>query len=109
MALLAAVDHSRHINCMTLRVQHGVGRFTSTKTMYGLLARTAGKNDLATLQRYFSDESCGICAGRSTIDMMVFDTTSREAYLSRGPSYGANWKRFAFPTASSGSGSSAMR
>jgi hypothetical protein len=68
-----------------------------TKTMYDLLASSAGKNDMSTLQRYFSDESCGICAGRSTIDMMIFDTTAREAYLSRGPHYQTNWKRFAFP------------
>jgi acyl-CoA:6-aminopenicillanic acid acyl transferase len=66
--------------------------------MYDLLALSGGKNDLPTLQDYFADPKHGICVGRATIDMMVFDTTNREAYLSRGPSYGADWHRFEFPT-----------
>ena len=39
-------------------------------------------------------------AGRSTIDMMLYNATKREAWLSRGPSYGIDWKRFAFDDAS---------
>jgi hypothetical protein len=65
--------------------------------MYDLLALSGGKNDLATLQDYFADPKHGICVGRATIDMMVFDTNNRHAYLSRGSSYGTDWKRFAFP------------
>jgi hypothetical protein len=67
--------------------------------MYDLLALSSGTNDLATLQDYFADPKHGICVGRATIDMMVFDTTNRRAYLSRGPSYGTDWRRFAFPAA----------
>jgi hypothetical protein len=32
--------------------------------------------------------------------MMVYNTTKREAWLSRGPSYGVDWKRFTFDDAS---------
>jgi len=28
--------------------------------------------------------------------MMVFDTTARAAYLSRGPSYKVSWRKFEF-------------
>jgi hypothetical protein len=96
-----------------VRVGFGSRKMTGTPTdaevqhhgrcqkMYDLLAFAAGKNDRVTLQDYFADTKHGICAGRSTIDMMVFDTTNREAYLSRGPSYGTDWKRFAFPPAKS--------
>ena len=66
------------------------------RKMSDLLARQTGKSDLASLQTFFSEPSFGICAGKSTIDMMVFDCTERAAYLSRGPEYGVAWKTFAF-------------
>ena len=37
-----------------------------------------------------------VAVGKSTIDMMVFDTTAKAAYLSRGPSYKVAWKEFRF-------------
>ena len=64
--------------------------------MNKLLAGSAGKTDLAAIQHFFEDAGCGICAGRSTIDMMVYNATRREAWLSRGPEYGIDWKRFTF-------------
>jgi hypothetical protein len=37
--------------------------------------------------------------GKGTIDMMIFDTTERVAWLSRGPSYRVDWKEFRFSQA----------
>jgi hypothetical protein len=45
----------------------------------------------------FEDPKREINVGKSTIDMMVFDTTKRTAWLSRGPSYRVAWKKFEFP------------
>jgi isopenicillin-N N-acyltransferase-like protein len=64
--------------------------------MYNLLCETQGKNDRARLQDYFADPKYQINAGKATIDMMVFDTTARTAYLSRGPSYKVSWREFVF-------------
>jgi hypothetical protein len=55
-----------------------------------------GTVDAATLGGWFSDPSGGIAVGRSTIDVMVFDTTNRTAHLSRGPAYGTDWHTFRF-------------
>lgn len=64
--------------------------------MYDALAASRGKNDLAQLQNYFADPQYKINVGKGTIDMMVFDTTERAAYLSRGSSYKLAWRRFVF-------------
>jgi hypothetical protein len=64
--------------------------------MYDLLGQSQGKNDLSRLQDYFADPKHAINVGKSTIDMMVFDTTARAAYLSRGPSYKTSWREFVF-------------
>lgn len=64
--------------------------------MYDLLSESTGKNDLARLQDYFSDPAYKINAGKSTIDMMVFDTSAKVAHLSRGSSYGTAWRTFGF-------------
>jgi hypothetical protein len=63
---------------------------------YGLLARAKGQLDGERLQGYFGDLKGGICADPGTIDMMVFDTTARAAYLSRGASYNISWREFTF-------------
>ncbi|MHB8864109.1 MAG: C45 family autoproteolytic acyltransferase/hydrolase [Pirellulaceae bacterium] len=55
-----------------------------------------GDIQLSTLQSAFSDSSLGICAGPTTIDIMVFDTTRRTAYLSRGADYGIQWCEYRF-------------
>jgi heme-binding NEAT domain protein len=64
--------------------------------MYDLLRHSRGKNDLARLQDYFAEPKYKINQGKRTIDMMVFDTTARSAYLSRGSSYMLSWREFAF-------------
>jgi hypothetical protein len=64
--------------------------------MYELLGQTQGKNDLARLQDYFADQKYAINVGKGTIDMMVFDTTARAAYVSRGSSYKTAWREFVF-------------
>jgi hypothetical protein len=64
--------------------------------MYDLLAESAGRTDRKSLERYFSEPQCGISVGKATIDMMIFDTTDRVAWLSRGPSYQVGWKEFRF-------------
>ena len=58
------------------------------------LDEASGKVDLATMQQSFADPSRGICVGKNTIDMMVFDTTSRTAHFSRGAEYGVQWKDY---------------
>jgi hypothetical protein len=65
-------------------------------TMDALLDRTRGHTDLDWMKANFGDRSRGICVGKATIDMMVFDTTTRTAFLSRGPDYGVDWRRYAF-------------
>jgi hypothetical protein len=64
--------------------------------MYNLLRDSHGKNDLARMQEYFADPSYKINAGKGTIDMMVFDSTARAAYVSRGTSYHLGWRKFEF-------------
>jgi isopenicillin-N N-acyltransferase-like protein len=91
-----------------VRVSYGSREMTGTRggeavafharcrKMYNLLAETGGKTDLARLQEYFADPKYAINVGKDTIDMMVFDTTARSAYVSRGPSYKVAWCKFQF-------------
>jgi hypothetical protein len=69
--------------------------------MYKLLAQTAGKNDRETIEKYFVSREDGIMAWKSpvnkTIDVMIFDTKARKAYLTRGPEYHLEWREFGFP------------
>ena len=58
--------------------------------------RTRGRTDVDMLRAHFGDPTRGICVGKATIDMMVFDTTNRTAHLSRGPEYGASWREYGF-------------
>jgi hypothetical protein len=64
--------------------------------MLDLLAAERGRNGRETFQRHFGDPKCAICVGKNTLDLMVFDTTERVAFVSRGPAYGLTWKRFTF-------------
>jgi aromatic ring-cleaving dioxygenase len=68
--------------------------------MNKLLDQTAGKNDRKMLERYFTEREHGILAWKSqsnkSIDVMIFDTTGRKAYMTRGPEYGLEWREFAF-------------
>jgi hypothetical protein len=62
-----------------------------------------GRNDRKHLERYFTEREHGIVAWKSpankSIDVMLFDTTARKAYLSRGPEYGLEWREFGFQAA----------
>lgn len=60
------------------------------------LATQQGKFDLTSLQATFSTPEAGICVGKNTIDLMVFDTAKRKAFLSRGSDYGVSWREYAF-------------
>jgi hypothetical protein len=64
--------------------------------MYGLLGKSQGTNHLGQLQTYFADPTHRINVGQGTIDMMVFDTTARAAYVSRGSSFKLSWRKFEF-------------
>lgn len=66
------------------------------RKMYDLLEGTNGRNDLARFQDYLADPKYGINVGKGTIDQMVFDTTGRTAYVSRGTAYGARWQKYEF-------------
>jgi len=71
------------------------------KTMASLLNEEAGKVTLATMQQSFADPARGICVGKNTIDMMVYDTTHLTAYLSRGADYGVKWREYTFESPAS--------
>jgi hypothetical protein len=63
--------------------------------MYDLLEASAGNNGRLMLQKFFTDPEAGILVA-TTIDMMVFDLTTKTAYLSRGPRYKLDWREFQF-------------
>ena len=65
-------------------------------TMNSLLDQAEGQVRLDNIQQAFPDPARGICVGKNTIDMMVFDTTHRVAHLSRGAAYGVDWREFRF-------------
>ncbi|HZL91719.1 MAG TPA: hypothetical protein VFB96_25335, partial [Pirellulaceae bacterium] len=89
-----------------VRVLYGSRQMTATpddqpvkfharcQLMYDHLAGGKAKIDRTWLQECFADEKRKICVGPATIDMMVYDCTKREAYLSRGPDYGTAWRKF---------------
>jgi hypothetical protein len=59
----------------------------------------SGTIDQRWLQGTFEDPACEISVGKSTIDMLTFDTTRKVACLSRGPAYGTAWREFRFSNA----------
>lgn len=61
--------------------------------------QAAGKVDLATFQESFSNPDRGICVGKNTIDLMVYNTRDRVAYLSRGTEYGLAWREYSLAKA----------
>jgi isopenicillin-N N-acyltransferase-like protein len=71
-------------------------RHPRCEKMCRLLEGSHGRTSQDILQRYFSDPKCEISAGKSTIDMMIFNTTARTAILSRGPDYAEAWREFRF-------------
>jgi len=83
-------------------------RHPRCQRMYDLLGGSKGRLDRERLQRCFADhQSDGkawstVCthfdqgAASGTVDSMLFDTTKREAYVTRGPACSARWKTFRF-------------
>jgi hypothetical protein len=65
-------------------------------TVIERIAQAKGKVDREAMKGWFQDPKGGVAVGKPTIDLMVFDTTAREAHLSRGPSYGVAWQTFGF-------------
>lgn len=65
-----------------------------------LLAQTAGANSKDQIQKYLQDPKYGIASGgprkNVSIDVMLFDTTAKKAYFTRGPNYGIEWREFGF-------------
>lgn len=98
------------------RVGYGSRRMTGTADaatpplhdrcamFHGLLKGSQGKLDAAMLQHLLADPTKGISVGEATIDLMVYDTTARRAYLSRGASYGVEWREFSFRDPVDGAG-----
>jgi isopenicillin-N N-acyltransferase-like protein len=76
------------------------------RAMFDLLAGSRGKLDRPTLQGFFGDHPSGICkhpktdergqAAGFTVDSMLFNCTTREAHVSRGPGCSGRWKTFRF-------------
>lgn len=68
--------------------------------MNQLLDQTSGKNDRQMLERYLTGREYGIMGWQhpknKTIDVMMFDTTARKAYFTRGPAYGVEWREYDF-------------
>jgi isopenicillin-N N-acyltransferase-like protein len=64
--------------------------------MYELLGGGKGKLDRVTLQGFFGDHKSTICKHNGTLDSMLFNCTTREALVSRGPGCSGRWKRFTF-------------
>ncbi len=100
--------HTEFVKGRLARVGFGTRAMTNTpedkqvplharcKKAYDHLAASPAKWDAGKLQSLFADPKCEICVGKGTIDMMVFDCTAEKAFLSRGPSYGVDWKEYTF-------------
>jgi hypothetical protein len=71
-------------------------------TFDNLLTKTAGKNSKSQIEQYLQDPKFGIASAgipqkrNVSIDVMLFDTTAKKAYVSRGPDYGIDWREYGF-------------
>jgi isopenicillin-N N-acyltransferase-like protein len=73
-----------------------VKRHAQCQRMYELLDGGKGKLDRGMLQGFFGDHKSTICKHGATLDAMLFNCTTKEAYVSRGPGCSGRWKRFTF-------------
>ncbi|MCC6124030.1 MAG: twin-arginine translocation signal domain-containing protein [Pirellulales bacterium] len=72
------------------------------RRMMELIENKKGQIDLAALQGFYADHrstlhgksKSAICMHFGTLDAMVFNTTRREASISRGPGCLGHWQRF---------------
>jgi hypothetical protein len=66
------------------------------QNMQRVLDQHKGPYDRAALQETLADPQAGVCVGPNTIDLMVYDTSRKQAFLSRGADYGIAWRQYAF-------------
>ena len=100
-----AIEHAQG---SLVRVYYGTREMTGTppgkpvprhpqcQRMVELVQGAAGKIDRQTLQAFYGDHQSTICKHFGTLDVMVFATTQREAYVTRGPGCLGRWQRFGF-------------
>ncbi|HWQ55415.1 MAG TPA: C45 family peptidase [Bryobacteraceae bacterium] len=67
--------------------------------MFDLLRSRKGHLNRTTLQGFYGDHESTICKHFGTLDVMLFNTTRREAWVERGPGCSGKWKRFTFEDA----------
>jgi hypothetical protein len=107
---LAIEEHHGHL----ARVLFGSRKMTGTpegqpvkyhprgQKMYDLFGESKGSLNAVRLKGSLSDQSICTCDVTDeprhvrTIDAMLFDTTAREALVTRGPIGSRPWKRFGF-------------
>lgn len=73
-----------------------VPRHPQCQRMMDLVRGKRGEIDLSALQSFYGDHESTICKHFGTLDVMVFNCTEREAYVTRGPGCRAEWKTFGF-------------
>jgi len=73
-----------------------VPRHPQCQRMVDMVEASRGKIDRRTLQGFYGDHQSTICKHFGTLDVVVFNTTQREAYVSRGPGCLGHWQRFSF-------------
>jgi hypothetical protein len=107
---LAVEYHEGHL----ARVYYGSRKMTGTpdgkpvsyhercQLMYSMLEKAKGKLNAASLQGLLSDKKICSCHATQeprevrTLDAMLFNTTKREALVTRGPVGERRWQRFTF-------------
>lgn len=73
-----------------------IPRHPQCQRMMDLVSGSKGKITLPVLQGFYGDHQATICKHFGTLDAMVFSTTRREAYVTRGPGCLGRWQRFSF-------------
>ena len=73
-----------------------VKRHPQCQRMCELLESGKGNLDRPALQGFFGDHKSTICKHNGTLDSMLFNCTTKEAYVSRGPGCSGRWRRFDF-------------
>ncbi len=82
-SVIREVRKNRHAGWFTFVMADGDGRLVNIEGSPERIVVEQAKDRLVRV-------------GDATIDMMVFDTTARSAFLSRGSSYGLSWREFVF-------------
>jgi hypothetical protein len=72
-----------------------IARHPQCQRMVDLVNGSKGRITLPILQGFYGDHQSTICKHFGTLDAMVFNTTRREAHITRGPGCLGRWQRFA--------------